>query len=663
MYRSGTRSGDRSNRRVPWSVTDRIDIQSATELGGPDVEAVRPADAAGTLGPPGPAGFFTPGRVAKIVALAIPFLWLFHGTLYRLLRVWLEVPDWSHGLLIPLFALGIFLYIHEQWRDVPLRPTYTGLAVVFVALLANVMAVWWLKKLIMLEDYSWWLLLVGLVVTVCGWRFARAVWFPLVFICFSIRIGGVLYNLVSAKLQQTAAVCATGLLKLVGIQVDLEGVVIDVMSRSNVKWPVTVAEACSGMRILMAFLALGTLIAYVVRRPWWHRLVLVLGIIPIAIVSNVLRVTAMGVLYYLDRESWAKGLAHTLEGMLMLPVAFLLFWLLHVLLCKLVIEEHGPAETAPPRDDGQGAARPAPVLGAISKDLRAAWTRPAGVASHWPGIWRSLNEPHFRTLAIILFVAAISWNALAGWMGVVFSKKPVPLRQMLDAFPRKVDAQSESGSCWQAVSRPPGEGPAETRGSELIPEDTEHTLGASNPYRLRKGTGWDPAKPDSLALRQTPQYIQRIYTRMTAAGKEEPGRLASFFISYYTGTPDPVPHVPERCFLGAGWASVKSVDQSLLVAGQKVPVRFSQFAKGDHVTTVAYLLCFNGQIESDHNKVRVLLNSPFGHYSYFSKIEISFQNLQKLDDIIQATTELLGDFLPIYQSQFLADWNDYKDKK
>jgi exosortase len=94
----------------------------------------------------------------------------------------------------------------------------------------------------------------------------------------------------------------------------------------------TVAEACSGMRLLMAFFALGVATAYLGVRPLWQRLTMVVAAIPIAVVCNVLRVAITGWMFYIDRPEWGKGILHTATGMLMLIPAFLLLWILGLLL-------------------------------------------------------------------------------------------------------------------------------------------------------------------------------------------------------------------------------------------------------------------------------------------------------------------------------------------
>ncbi len=99
------------------------------------------------------------------------------------------------------------------------------------------------------------------------------------------------------------------------------------------------AEACSGMRLLMAFLALGVAMAYLHYRPPWQRAILLLSTVPIAILCNVVRVTATGFLYVLAGQKYTQGIYHDMLGLAMLPLAFGLYGLLAWFMSSLFIEE------------------------------------------------------------------------------------------------------------------------------------------------------------------------------------------------------------------------------------------------------------------------------------------------------------------------------------
>ena len=114
------------------------------------------------------------------------------------------------------------------------------------------------------------------------------------------------------------------------LEATASGVVIDVVYKGiQIEPPMDVAEACSGMRLLMAFLALGVAMAYLHYRPFWQRIVLLLSTIPIAILCNIIRVTITGFIYVLISPKYAQGIYHDMLGMAMLPLAFGLYGFWH----------------------------------------------------------------------------------------------------------------------------------------------------------------------------------------------------------------------------------------------------------------------------------------------------------------------------------------------
>ena len=112
----------------------------------------------------------------------------------------------------------------------------------------------------------------------------------------------------------------------------------------GVSKPLNIAEACSGMRMLMAFLALGVAMAYTGFRRFWQRAALVAMAVPTAIVVNVLRVVTLGLLSLAD-ANFATGEIHKFIGLVWLFPAFLIYLGLMWMIRQIVIEgpEHEEA--------------------------------------------------------------------------------------------------------------------------------------------------------------------------------------------------------------------------------------------------------------------------------------------------------------------------------
>jgi exosortase len=93
--------------------------------------------------------------------------------------------------------------------------------------------------------------------------------------------------------------------------------------------PIYVAQECSGLRQLVAFVALATLVGYLSKRGIAFALLMIVAAVPVAIISNVMRVLLMAItIRYLGSE-WVSGKLHDVPAVATLPIGLLLFWGLH----------------------------------------------------------------------------------------------------------------------------------------------------------------------------------------------------------------------------------------------------------------------------------------------------------------------------------------------
>ena len=99
-----------------------------------------------------------------------------------------------------------------------------------------------------------------------------------------------------------------------------------------------VVEACSGLSMLITFIALSTAAALVVKRPLLERLVLVASSIPVALLANIARITLTGILHETVGGHAASTFYHDLAGWLMIPFALILYWFEISVFTRLLIE-------------------------------------------------------------------------------------------------------------------------------------------------------------------------------------------------------------------------------------------------------------------------------------------------------------------------------------
>src|SRR5262249_29151048 len=147
----------------------------------------------------------------------------------------------------------------------------------------------------------------------------------------------------SQPLQSLATHASTYALQTMGFPAFSEGNVI-LLNDSRIG----VVEACNGLGMMLLFFALATGMALVVERPWPDRVVILISAAPVAVLSNVIRITGTSVLYEAAGQRWGDLVFHDLAGWLMMPMALGMLWLELKVLSWLLVEappkEHFPVD-------------------------------------------------------------------------------------------------------------------------------------------------------------------------------------------------------------------------------------------------------------------------------------------------------------------------------
>lgn len=252
-------------------------------------------------------------------ALGIALL-LYAPILYYMALHWHQVQDYSHGFLILPLSTYFAWERRTKLRRVPIHGTWWGLAPLALGSLA--LAVGRLGGELMNMRVSFVLTLIGLVLLFFGRRVFRVLAFPLLFLFLMVPLPQSLVNVVAFPLQLIAADAAVDLLYALGIPALREGNIIHMVGTQ-----LFVAEACSGLRSLMALITLGVVFAYFFRKSTLERVTLVLSAIPIAILVNSFRVALTGILTHRFGQQMATGAVHATEGLFTFGIAFLLLML------------------------------------------------------------------------------------------------------------------------------------------------------------------------------------------------------------------------------------------------------------------------------------------------------------------------------------------------
>jgi exosortase len=250
--------------------------------------------------------------------------------------------DWSHAYLVPL----ICVYLLWQNRD-GLERART--AIFWPGVLPLVMGVWCYVYFIVGvpnhfgQGLALILTVFGLTLLFLGPRAMEHLFTAIAFLVFGITVPEIIMNYLTYPLQDLAARGGFFILRLINVNCDLSGNLITVVTSSGDTVPLDVGQQCSGMRTVIAFLALGSAVALVGTRTWWKRVVLVLTALPIAIVLNAMRIATLGVLS-LYNPKFSQGQMHMFIGTLLLVPGFFLYLGVLWALNKAVPEDDQPDE-------------------------------------------------------------------------------------------------------------------------------------------------------------------------------------------------------------------------------------------------------------------------------------------------------------------------------
>jgi exosortase len=269
-----------------------------------------------------------------VAAPAAALGWSYAASFAELARRWAADPNYSHGYLVGPIALAILW--HRRGRLDPECVAPEGRGWGWAALVA-VLAL----RAGLYERNEQWLEMATIPAAIAaltlalGGRHLLGWALPAIgFLGFLLPLPPRVNALLAYPLQRLATLASVAGLQALGVPALAEGNIIFVGPE-----PLEVARACNGLSMLLSFLTLITATVLLVPMPPWERVVLLLSAVPIALVSNVLRIiiTALGYAAFGARA--LERYAHDPAGYAMMPLALALTFLELRLLRWLVVEE------------------------------------------------------------------------------------------------------------------------------------------------------------------------------------------------------------------------------------------------------------------------------------------------------------------------------------
>lgn len=329
----------------------------------------------GPAAQPLPSQRWLPGFAAFVFACLLS-IGVFPDAWRSMAHVWLTSDTFAHGFIALPCAIWMVWRRRGDWAGIGQRAWWPALAAVL-----GCGALWLAGQLggvASLEQFAAVATIPATLMLLAGPAMARALMFPLAFLFFAVPVG----EFLTPILMDYTADATVAALRWSGVPVFREGLHF---SLPTGRW--SVIEACSGLRYLIASLALGVLYAYLQFGTLRYRLMFVAVAIVVPIVANWIRAYLIVMLGHLSDMKIATGADHLVYGWIFFGIVMAaMFWI-------------GSRWREPQATGARPAThRPATTIAPGGEALRASAHRPAIIA------------------ALVAVAALLAWRPLAGAM-------------------------------------------------------------------------------------------------------------------------------------------------------------------------------------------------------------------------------------------------------
>ncbi len=257
--------------------------------------------------------------VIGIAATVAALFWAYWDVLADLANVWRRNDDYSSGFLVPFLALYVVYSKRKSLSLIPASPSFSGIALILCGFVVRLAARLLLSGA--LERLSLIVVVSGIVLTVFGMALTWRLKWVLLFLVLMMPLPNRVHQAVSLPLQNWATTSAVFALETLGWIVEREGNILHLGLGGTT---VAVEEACSGLRMLTAFMIVSALVALLANRIWWQKTIIVVSSVPIAVFCNTIRLTATAIAFDADYGPQVNQWFHDFGGLAMMPLALLI---------------------------------------------------------------------------------------------------------------------------------------------------------------------------------------------------------------------------------------------------------------------------------------------------------------------------------------------------
>ena len=227
---------------------------------------------------------------------------------------------YSHGILIPFVSFYLIWSKKDELKQLPKESSPWGLYIFLLGVLLHLISAAF--RVYFSSGFSLIVVLLGLVLHFFGRRVLNHIFFPIIFLAFMVPLPIVTIANISFKLKFFAAQLATAILNNhLRIPCFQDGSTIRLQHTQ-----VIVDDVCSGLRSLISLTALGSIFAYWIKGGFLKRSIVFLSTIPIAVVTNALRIVFLSTVSEIWGAQYATGFLHDLSGFIVFAGAFILLF-------------------------------------------------------------------------------------------------------------------------------------------------------------------------------------------------------------------------------------------------------------------------------------------------------------------------------------------------
>jgi exosortase A len=243
------------------------------------------------------------GHLGALGLAALALLIVFARDVTDMVAIWWDASTYNHCMLIPLIAGWLVAQRRAELAAFQPGIWLPGLGFVLLGGLGWILGE--ASGIALFRHAGLVFMLQALVPVILGPVVTRALLFPLFYLAFMVPAGEELVPL----LQTVTAKMCMALLGLFGIPAHINGIFITIPNGYF-----EVAEACSGVKFLVAMVAYGALVANVCFKRWKLRMAFMAVSVIVPVIANGLR--AFGTIYvaHLTTSAAAEGFDHVVYG-------------------------------------------------------------------------------------------------------------------------------------------------------------------------------------------------------------------------------------------------------------------------------------------------------------------------------------------------------------